>query len=611
MRNLKLGKILNKTIILIVTLALFCSVSVSAAVTLDAVVTKDNATLTVSCGDSFAGKNVVVQVFEPTGSVEDLDNDGSYTVTDKDILEGALAAVYHGKLDANGEVTFTVAPTGPKGVYGVRISVKSIYEVTETEFVFSSEDDAQQIIDNLADDLDADAVAAALYKDTEASDRVYQPYQILTIAESDYYDAYDNADDTFKGSVHNNIVENFNTDSDVTPTDFIALFEEAVAVENVNVLEGASLEEYIDNNADILGLSERNEYKTVYSNTDRFSAEDKASLLAAVEDANLTTKSAKEVADFFCEKILVNILPEKEDAPGVVDSFILEFDTTLEANGADMEAYKNAEKPLDICADVVAYAPFESIADFTKALNEVMEDAEDAPEAEKPSKPSGNTSGLKSEGSSGGGGGGGTSYTPKDEVKVPEVAEPVAPVVPADTFTDIADVAWAHEAINALKDEGIIAGKGEGKFAPKANVTREEFVKMLVLALGITDTDAANPEFADVAGSEWFAQYVYTAYKNGLVNGVGEGFGVGSNITRQDMAVLCARAIEAKGVALETVRENMTFTDAISDYAQDAVSKLWSAGLVNGKSETEFAPKATATRAEAAKMLYEVLKAIR
>ena len=194
---------------------------------------------------------------------------------------------------------------------------------------------------------------------------------------------------------------------------------------------------------------------------------------------------------------------------------------------------------------------------------------------------------------------------------MPEPAEPVAPIVPADTFTDIADVAWAHEAINALKDEGIIAGKGEGKFAPKANVTREEFVKMLVLALGITDTDAANPEFADVAGSEWFAQYVYTAYKNGLVNGVGEGFGVGSNITRQDMAVLCARAIEAKGVALETVRENMTFTDAISDYAQEAVAKLWSAGLVNGKSETEFAPKATATRAEAAKMLYEVLKAIR
>ena len=106
MRDLKLGKILNKTIILIVTLALLCSMSVSAAVTLDAVVTKDNATLTVSCGDSFAGKNVVVQVFEPTTSVEDLVGDGNYTETDTGILENTLVCVYHGKLDDEGNVTF-------------------------------------------------------------------------------------------------------------------------------------------------------------------------------------------------------------------------------------------------------------------------------------------------------------------------------------------------------------------------------------------------------------------------------------------------------------------------------------------------------------------------
>ncbi len=607
MKNHNLKKILNKTIILIVTFALLCSMSVSAAVTLDADVTKDNATLTVSCGESFAGKNVIVQVYEPTGTVDDLYGDDAYDVTDAETLEKALVCVYHGKLDANGEVTFTVAPTGPKGVYGVRISVKSIYEPTETEFVFSSEDDAQQVIDNLTADLDADAVAEVLKKDPDASDRIYQSYQILGLADSAYYTEYDKGDDdTFKPGVHANIAKNLDTEGDITPADFTALFEEAVVVESVNVLTGDALELYIGNNHKKLGLDVRNEYKNIYLNPKRFDSDAKAALLDTLEDETLTGKTAKEVADFFCEEILVNILPGSEDAPGVIDSFILEFATTLEANGADMDAYENSDKPLDLCTDIAGYAPFETIKDFADAINSVLDDAEGTEDGEDevtPSRPSGVVTGVKTEGSFSSTTSG-TSYTPGNaniNVQVPNVS----------VFSDLATTHWAYESIVALKDEGIISGKGDGSFAPNDNVTREEFVKMLVLSLGLNNTDGETPVLSDMSGNEWFAPYVYAAFSSGIVNGIGEGFGVGQNITRQDMAVLCARAIEFKAVTLETVRENMAFADEISDYAKDAVAKLWGAGLVNGKSETEFAPKATATRAEAAKMLYEVLKAIR
>ncbi len=603
MTNLKIGKILNKTIILIVTWALLCSVSVSAAVTLDADVTKDDATLTVSCGDAFAGKNVVVQVFEPTASVEDLLGDGNYNEDDADIIKGSLVCVYHGKLNANGEVSFTVAPTGPKGVYGVRISVKSIYEPIDTEFVFSTDYDAQQIIDKLMLKLDAASVADALKKDTEANDRVYQPYQILKVAESKYYNEYDKLGDV-KASVHSNIAANFKTAGVEAPSDFVTLFEEAVAVETVNVKTGDDLKNYIEKNADILGLSARNEYNNVYSNPKRFTEDNKTALIATMEAAPLTGKTPKDVADKFCEEILVNILPAKEEAPGVVDSFILEFDTTLETNGADMTAYKALKKPLDICGDIVAFAPFATIKDFADAINASLPKDGEEEETITPSKPTGDTTGVKSEGT--GGGGGGTSYTPKDEV----VEEPKADETET-VFNDVADSHWAYEAVTELYAQGIVSGKGNGNFAPNDMVKREEFVKMLSGILSLTDDGGENPAFSDVTGSEWFAPYVYAAYKNGIVNGVGDAFGVGQSITREDMAVLCARAIDFEGVTLDAVRDGMSFTDSISAYAQDAVEKLWNAGLVNGKSETEFAPKATATRAEAAKMLYEVLKAIR
>ena len=91
---------------------------------------------------------------------------------------------------------------------------------------------------------------------------------------------------------------------------------------------------------------------------------------------------------------------------------------------------------------------------------------------------------------------------------------------------------------------------------------------------------------------------------------MGDGFGVGLNISRQDMAVMCANALNVKGAELKAVKDGNGFTDEISDYAKAAVEKLYNAGLINGLSDTEFGAKGTTTRAQAAKLLYEVTKAI-
>ena len=51
----------------------------------------------------------------------------------------------------------------------------------------------------------------------------------------------------------------------------------------------------------------------------------------------------------------------------------------------------------------------------------------------------------------------------------------------------------------------------------------------------------------------------------------------------------------------------MSFADAgsIAEYAATAVQTLADAGIINGVSDTEFAPVANATRAQAAKILYD------
>lgn len=174
-------------------------------------------------------------------------------------------------------------------------------------------------------------------------------------------------------------------------------------------------------------------------------------------------------------------------------------------------------------------------------------------------------------------------------------------------FNDLAGVEWASEAINALADKGVINGKGEGKFAPNDSVTRAEFAKILVQAFGLADPNATANALTDVKQGDWYYNAVASAYTKGVITGKGDGtFGVNDQISRQDMAVLIYRAAKAANIQLPVLKEEVKYADGanIADYAKEAVTALQRAGIVNGVSETEFAPTATATRAAAAQMIY-------
>lgn len=175
-------------------------------------------------------------------------------------------------------------------------------------------------------------------------------------------------------------------------------------------------------------------------------------------------------------------------------------------------------------------------------------------------------------------------------------------------FNDIDGVEWASEAIVALADKGIINGKSEGYFQPNAKITREEFVKILVGAMGYENEPYDGNVFGDVNADDWFCSYVNIAYSKGLVKGIGDGlFGTGELITRQDMSVMLYNAMLMAGSDIPS--GEIVFEDAymISDYAVSAIGTLCELGIVNGVSETMFEPLGDATRAQAAKVVYGAL----
>lgn len=182
----------------------------------------------------------------------------------------------------------------------------------------------------------------------------------------------------------------------------------------------------------------------------------------------------------------------------------------------------------------------------------------------------------------------------------------------ASVFNDIDSVPWAKEYISILYRRGVISGDGNGVFYPARAVTREEFVKMLLLTFDIPVDEAASAvAFEDVNINAWFAPYVSTAYRLGLSNGISESkFGTGQDVTRQDLTVMISRCLEHKKVVVENLGISSAFEDKddISGYALSAVEMLSGAGILNGDEQGRFNPFAAATRAETAKILGMLIK---
>lgn len=213
-----------------------------------------------------------------------------------------------------------------------------------------------------------------------------------------------------------------------------------------------------------------------------------------------------------------------------------------------------------------------------------------------------------SKGSSGGGGGKVSSITAPPVVN--ENKEEVPQTKP-EGFSDISDYPWAADAINTLKELSVISGKTATTFAPSDLVTREEFVTIAMKAANFSNL-YGTMEFTDVKESAWYYNQVKNAYICGVISGISETeFGSGMPVTRQDMAVILYNVLVKKGAILETSGAK-EFNDGkeISGYAKASVDALSSMGIVNGDANGSFNPKANATRAEAAKMVYGILSYI-
>lgn len=180
------------------------------------------------------------------------------------------------------------------------------------------------------------------------------------------------------------------------------------------------------------------------------------------------------------------------------------------------------------------------------------------------------------------------------------------------TFPDITSH-WAKSEIEAMASAGIINGMDDGTFQPDAQITRAQFIKLVVAALKLDVSGEYNGLANDLTG-HWVAPYVNAAEAEGLLAEAffeNDQLKPDQNITREEMASIVAHAAMYEGISVDTTADT-TFTDSasIAEWAADDVVSAANLGIITGYEDHSFKPQNLSKRGEAAVMMNRLFQHI-
>lgn len=443
-------------------------------------------------------------------------------------------------------------------------------------------------------------VDPATINDANIVEKTSKIDQITTDSNGQYSFAYNISDADFKAETgYYQVIIGGNKSGAISTSEFYYMNSDEASQEKLVKLVGDAetipeAKSIIIPNAYLFGFAESEIFSDYF--VDTYTAEKQDALIAKiVEKLGQPNAAASDIVD----TIVLDIVSNTTSAQNI-ESFNRKGDNKYlrEIGGGELikELNKLTTTQQMEVAKTLRNTTFSTVDDYLTALAKAIDDNTPAPTP---------TKGTGGGGTGGTGGGNNYEYIPNP---IPTPTPTPIPNDQVEKFTDLAGYDWAVDGITALAKKGIINGKGDGKFAPGDNVTREEFVKMIINGFGLTDK-TATCSYTDVDSSEWYYVYIATATKLGIINGVSDTeFGIGQQITRQDMAVIAYRAAQVQGIKLAEAGE-LTFTDkdAIADYAVEAVRVMQASNVITGMETGAFEPESAANRAQAAVIINRLL----
>lgn len=179
--------------------------------------------------------------------------------------------------------------------------------------------------------------------------------------------------------------------------------------------------------------------------------------------------------------------------------------------------------------------------------------------------------------------------------------EGALPDLCAGDLQDIEPGSWYYGAVDYVVSKGLMSGTGDSRFSPEQCLSRAMLAQILYTMNGRPVSGGAD--FIDVAADSWYAGAVSWADEQGLMHGVSAGrFAPEAQLTREQLALILyqyAQGSGKPGIALKTYQDS----GAVSAWARPAVEWAVANGLISGHGNGRLDPGGAVTRAEFAAVL--------
>lgn len=181
--------------------------------------------------------------------------------------------------------------------------------------------------------------------------------------------------------------------------------------------------------------------------------------------------------------------------------------------------------------------------------------------------------------------------------------------MPQSGFIDVSDDAWYREAVEYVRDQGIMFGMDDTYFGAAEPLRRAHFVTMIYRMAGEPETVYTN-RFSDIGDGLFYTKPVMWAAEKGIVTGYDNGmFGPADFITREQLATMLYRYAKVNEKDVSKRGELSEFPDSsyISEFAEEAVSWAVAEQIITGD-QGRINPQGEANRAHAATMMMRYTK---
>lgn len=187
---------------------------------------------------------------------------------------------------------------------------------------------------------------------------------------------------------------------------------------------------------------------------------------------------------------------------------------------------------------------------------------------------------------------------------VPEIEKPI--------YDDTDAYAWYYEAVKAMTERGLLAGVGNNKFAPNADITYAQFCQILARACSV-NTESTDSTFWAYKAIEYCLEQGYILDRGEINN---DNYGIGMSREAAVFGIVqymldmgyteeaCITNIDNCMQEMITANDIPDFSSISPEYAE-AVLDGYNLGVTSGvSSDKTFSPKTILTRAQVCQLLY-------